>query len=368
MCTSGEGFCPIGTDNGDFEGIFDGNNKRIDNLYINVENESRWSRSNKCIGLFGFAMDYKVENLWVTGSISSNNATVYAVGGIVAYSYGNRKKAEINNCNVDITFDLNTSTKINGFGGVVGFLSNTSVDNCNNYADVNLENQLVYCGAGVVGYCYSESPVSNCNNYGKISMIGECIGGVRANGYGNIDNCINYADVKTEGNTKWEIAGGVCGYNYGGDITNCSNLGDVTSKGSKTYMTLAGGICGDNSNSAGGKIENCFNSGNIYGGNTTYSYIGGIMGRRQCGATVIQNCYSKGNVTNGEVTSILKKGGIGGAVDISNVKNTYYLNTKDVGNGAINTVDYPENNNIGISNDFKNLEEFLSWSATNNIQ
>ena len=96
LCTSGEGFIPIGTTNNydSFEGFFNGNDCSIKNLYINTENGPENTR--RYIGLFGRISDSTIENLTLTGQITVKNADY--VGGIVGY--GNYTYSDVESCSI----------------------------------------------------------------------------------------------------------------------------------------------------------------------------------------------------------------------------------------------------------------------------
>lgn len=81
--TTGTGFNPIGNENLNFAGNFDGNRKEIRNIYVNREAE-------ECVGLFGqcaFNGKGVIEKLSLEGKITGGKST----GGIIGYgiSYDN---------------------------------------------------------------------------------------------------------------------------------------------------------------------------------------------------------------------------------------------------------------------------------------
>ena len=137
-------------------------------------------------------------------------------------------------------------------------------------------------------------------------MRGEdCIGSIC--GYsdgGTIQNCYSAATVCGD-----SYIGGICGRSEGnGIIENCYNTGYVY--GDRINV---GGICGDNFST----IENSYNVGSIKGNNG----VGGIVGKssRSDNTIWIKDCYNIGNVIG--VTENI--GGIGGYIGYGLVENCY---------------------------------------------
>ena len=137
-------------------------------------------------------------------------------------------------------------------------------------------------------------------------MRGEdCIGGIC--GYkdgGTIQNCYSAATVCGD-----FCIGGICGCSEGDSIIeNCYNTGYVYGA-----TRSIGGICGNNS----ATLQGCSNVGNVKG----KSYVGGIVGESSgLGNTIwIKDCYNRGNV----IGDTEKIGGIGGYISYSLVENCY---------------------------------------------
>ena len=137
-------------------------------------------------------------------------------------------------------------------------------------------------------------------------MRGEdCIGGIC--GYkdgGTIQNCYSAATVCGD-----SYIGGICGCSEGDSIIeNCYNTGYVYGA-----TRSIGGICGDNS----ATLQGCSNVGNVKG----KFYVGGIVGESSgFGNTIwIKDCYNRGNV----IGDTEKIGGIGGYISYSLVENCY---------------------------------------------
>ena len=158
-------------------------------------------------------------------------------------------------------------------------------------------------GIGLFGY-YSgvTRNLSVLDSY----MRGEdCIGGICGyNDGGTIQNCYSAATVCGD-----SYIGGICGRSEGDSIIeNCYNTGYVYGA-----TRSIGGICGDNS----ATLQGCYNVGNVNG----KFYVGGIVGESSgLGNTIwIKDCYNRGNV----IGDTEKIGGIGGYIGSSLVENCY---------------------------------------------
>ena len=137
-------------------------------------------------------------------------------------------------------------------------------------------------------------------------MRGEdCIGGICGNeDGGTIQNCYSAATVCGD-----SYIGGICGRSEGDSIIeNCYNTGYVYGA-----TRSIGGICGDNR----ATLQGCYNVGKVNG----EFYVGGIVGESSgSGNTIwIKDCYNRGNVI-GDTKDI---GGIGGYIGSSLVENCY---------------------------------------------
>ena len=153
--TTGEGFTPIGIEgSGRFSGTFEGNNKEIRNLYINREG---------IVGLFGIAFQTTINDLGVTGSVTSTNNIA---GGIV----GSSGQSYYNNC-----YNKAIITAKNSYaGGIVGDDGQQAkeLNNCYNLGDVTTN----YIAGGIAGR--TSGKVNGCYNLGNIKSTGSYAGGL----------------------------------------------------------------------------------------------------------------------------------------------------------------------------------------------
>ena len=268
--TTGNGFKPIGG-NG-FNGIFDGQNYEIQNLYIN---QDITSSGTIYVGLFRTISGAEIYNLGITGSVtgkitSGNNYT----GALLGYA----TSGKIVNC-------YNKAEVLGGcayVGGLIGYSSGLQIYDCYNEGNVtgrrDKSNDYVYAG-GLIGYKY------NCT----------------------ISNCYNTGEIKATNNYSASYAGGLFGYEYGysGRTTNCYNTGKITAE------SYSGGIAGYIKN---GILEYSYNNGEISGSNSA----GGIVGYTD--SITINQCYNNGLVKNASYT-----GGLLGYSNKSTINNSYNI-------------------------------------------
>lgn len=304
--TTGSGWYGIGTDTCHFDGLYDGTNKKVENIYINTSKPRQ--------GLFSW-VNGSIKNVILTGEMTTSSYCI----GLVAEFRGKIIEHCINYANI-------TSTLLNHNGAAVG---------------------------GIVGY--NNGKIINCENYGTITASSNCVGGVTGVNYYLVKNCANNGIMKFIG-TGRSAAGGIVGYNINSAniavVEKCINTGDIESK-----MYSTGGIVGNNPNgiirlscnygnitntvdSTGGiagtsgtsaKTENCYNIGKVSG----RKYTGGILGTN-CGK--ITYAYNIGSVTGNE-----EFGGVVGTIADTNgvvygsVGNSYYLDTSVANGTALGT-------------------------------
>lgn len=222
---------------GAFSGVFDGAGYTISGLYINN------SESNQ--GLFGVVKGGTIKNLGLVNS--------YVSGG-------------------------------DDVGGIVGLMSGL-IDNCYNTGYVS-GNYLV---GGIVGGSTGSYllTVRNCYNTGNIFGLWY-VGGVLGSG-GSVEYSYNTGNVSGTGSVGG-VLGGASSLHGGsiGEFTlkSCYNTGNVTSIGDD-FGT--GGVVGSCSV---GKIDSCYNTGNILGND----YVGGVVGFAY-EIIAVRNCYNSGNVS-----------------------------------------------------------------------
>ena len=154
---------PIGHGyNNRFKGNFDGNNKPIKNIYINMDIDGQtttytWGHLSG-VGLFGAVEGAKIENVIVENSnIITKN--ICCVGSVVGLAINSTITGCTNKGNVTATVSTNTNVAIS-IGGIVGLIQNSIVRNSTNEGIIQGQR---YVG-GIVGYAQNSSEFTGCSN------------------------------------------------------------------------------------------------------------------------------------------------------------------------------------------------------------
>ena len=200
-----EKWTPIGTDNNQYRGTFDGNGKTVKGLYVNTGGDEP-------AGLFGSTGGPKIKNLTVDGCVIGKDWA----GGILGFSHG----------------------------GVI--------ENCTNNASVtvaNLDSDRHACVGGIAGVTYAK--LIGCGNTGKITVknvaqianVGGIVGCQNNMGLPIIHDCYNTGEVSGEAGKLY--LGGIVGAISQGVISNCYSTGKLDSTGSTTvYLGSIVGLNG----------------------------------------------------------------------------------------------------------------------------
>ena len=287
LLTTGDGFIPIGkfdiqenneeiVRQNNFEGIFEGNNNVIKNLYINKVGENEIEE----IGFFGNNCG-EIKNLELMDANIYVNGKTMITGGIAGATFGN-----ITGCNVTGKIKCD-GTLWSMVGGITGNARKyLQVSECSNNANIT---------------------INNLGETGQATVAG-IVGGMEQTGV-EINKCYNSGDIYGYSEKKQTSVGGITTGMPNGKITNCYNTGKIEGKGSST--TYIGGILG---NITSNEIRNCYNIGEIiFDGEVDNSeiYIGGIVGYSI--DTNISNVYNAKEIRiNGQNTNIRIGGLIGG--------------------------------------------------------
>ena len=217
---------PIGTEARPYTGTFYGNDHTITGLYINEEEKNQQ-------GLFGVNKGI-IKNVKVSGSVWAKQQ----VGMICGQNLG-------------------LITGCSSSGEVVSTAEGSS-------------------NAIVVSYC---GGICGCNGVPN--------GTVNDTAIGMIIDCSNSSTVKCEGDYI-EKFGGICGVNEkNGKIKQCWNKGNITGSAGKSILVL-GGICGASEANSG--VSECYNEGKIY---SPKKVAGGLVGNL---VGKVENCYNSGEV------------------------------------------------------------------------
>ena len=264
--TSSAGWLPIGDNSNPFTATFNGNRKKISNLYID--------RNVNRVGFFGeVGSSGEIHNLGIEGRIRANGAGEAGLlagrnaGSIYAcYAAGNISK--------EIPGSPSLGAPPNSIGGLVG----------NNRAAI----RACYATADVMG-----------GNRGFVLQLGGLVGGVRNSG--TVSAC--YATGNVTGGGSASVGGlvgkvGTPGSFFGGGGTSgtvsaCYATGNVVGGG----IALVGGLVGD-AMTSGSTITACYATGSVTGGRN--ARVGGLVGKNT--ATITASYFDK-------TTAILTKNG-----------------------------------------------------------
>lgn len=252
---------PIGNStSGKFEGIYVGNDNKIENMVINTSVDNY-------PGLFGYVngSTASVSNVVLSGSITvtgSNNGAW--VGALVSELVSGK----VYDCISSVNITNSSGSSSSCTGGLIGYISgNGNVYNCINKGDMIISGSSSDNG-GIIGKTSitNTTYIYNCSNEGAITLTSTQdsinIGGIIGNA-----SCTSSSLYLKNSISK-------------GSITNSGGMG----KGS------FGGIIGYGSGTI--KITNCFNVGTISGGNTNYSICGNEAPASSLQTAAITNCYA----------------------------------------------------------------------------
>ncbi len=234
-----------------FRGVFDGNQRKIENL--NIEG------SNNGMALFGYlGSGGVIKNLTVSGAVSGT----YFTGGVVSVCGGTLEEVE-------------NQVVVYGEENYVGGLAAEG-----------------YGTFSIVG-CTNRGAVSNGSSSRSSGFVAGIMGRADSDAAGVIKECANLATI-----TGYQYVAGIIGGQFGDvDVDACYNSAEINGISfGKAYL---GGIAGK---SEGGTIRNCYNRGDLYDHHWSAGHIravGGIAGceeGRADGTLAISNCYTTGKI------------------------------------------------------------------------
>ncbi len=282
---AGISLIPVGNDETQFTGIFDGNNHVIRSASVNLPDEDY-------MGVFGYVRDGgQIRNFGVE---SINIAGKGTVGGLVGKNEGS-----IISC-----YSTGTVSGGDNVGGLVGF-NGSSLTSC--YSTGNVSGNL-WVG-GLVGKNSYLSSLTSCYSTGNVSGS-DWVGGLTGSNGNTMTSCYSTGSVTGDGlvgglvgensgsgslilcyatgNVSGSyLVGGLAGSNLGGTITFCRSAGTVSGTG-----TVVGGLVG--SNWSNGSLTSCHSTGSVTG----IGMIGGLVGENFSHSS-LTSCYSTGSVSGG---------------------------------------------------------------------
>ncbi|MDD3148945.1 MAG: InlB B-repeat-containing protein, partial [Candidatus Riflebacteria bacterium] len=295
---TGNGWVPIGSStiawpSLKFKGTYDGDGKKIANLFIKSEGE-------EYVGLFGSVDGAVIKNLTIeTADVTGKNSV-----GILAGSVSNGK---ISNCHSSGRVKCVSARS----GGLLGYGMSVIIEDSSSSATVS---GLTFQGGliGDVSTSLTLSSITNCNTSG--SVIGSyTVGGL----VGNIDGKSSLSATVVNSYATGDVSGdnhslgGLIGSNGGYvEVRSCYATGKVTAlpRNDGYAVSNVGGLVGMNY----GHISSSYATGNISGGFQT----GGLAGHSESGS--ITRCYANGSV----ITESDRAGGLVG-LNYCNIEDSY---------------------------------------------
>lgn len=263
---------PIGNEAAKFTGGFDGDNFVISNLTVNRP-------SSYFVGLFGYAEDSSIHNVWLVGVDIMGNAVV---GGLV----GHCVRSQINNCHVtgNITGDYITMGHYGAYniGGLIGYAIDSELSSCSSTGRVAGSSAV----GGLVGSSEEGGLVINCFSTSSVTGVGNNISGLVGTNYqSSISNSSSSGSI--EGNA---YVGGLVGHNSASLISNSFT------KSSVSGVSEVGGLVGSNWNNS--VLRNCYAAGKV---TAISSDVGALVGYEY--SSTVDNCYWDREST-GQITSV----------------------------------------------------------------
>lgn len=295
ICTDNKSWISLGTDATPFKGHFDGNNKKITNLYINKQ-------SNSKVALFGCVSSSEIKNLVLDEpKVTSKKQTGALVGLCINSKISN---ITVNNPSLNVAEGK--------AGCIAGSVVTSTIENCK----VNINSGSVFEGhgnelggiAGIIRFYSKISSSSVTLNNGAYINAGDYTGGIVGH---SLNSTIEKATFSGKiGNSENSNSiGGIVGAASHSEIEYCCSEGVGTTDGSVSGNDNIGGICGlltDHS-----EIDNSVTSMNVEGSEN----IGGIAGKVK--DSEIEDSY----VTSKSVKSnTYNCGGIAGYVENSTLQ------------------------------------------------
>ncbi|MCW8998835.1 MAG: thrombospondin type 3 repeat-containing protein, partial [Kangiellaceae bacterium] len=201
----GEGWLPIGANQGNFKVVFEGNNFRILNLVINN------TSLEYDVGLFGRLRESSIRNLHVSGKITAQAQRVGGIAGSKILSKQFHNLSFIGNV---------TTTTYNYIGGLVGHASQGDITSSRFIGNVN--GGASYVG-GIVGY-KAWGKVRGNYSEGSVVGSGDRVGGIVGSSHNN-NNDYNYSTANITG---INYVGGLVGYFSGPSVNYNYALGEVS--------------------------------------------------------------------------------------------------------------------------------------------
>ena len=207
------------------------------------------------------------------------------------------------------------------------------------------------------GYTVSNFKITTGREY--VGLFGYNEGVIQNLGVENFTVNVRYSGVV--------YAGGLVGYNDGGNITNCYATGEVSATStSSPSSSYAGGLAGYN---IGGSITNCYATGNVSATSSSYpAYAGGLVGFNWDGN--ITNCYATGEVSATSYYDAYAGGLVGVNSNSGSITNCYRYSGQTFYRRQGSNTYSSASNNEGTAEDLATLQSVafhastLGWDAS----
>lgn len=287
-------------------------------IYNNAKNTgavtSTKSHAGGIIGVVHQALNTEIliSNVSNSGTITGKTAN-YGAAGIVGAVV--RDAVTIENCTNSGKI---TSTVNSMIGGIIGDYKSTSalkVTDCTNTGAISGKSNATHYAGGIIGRLAGAAPVDvvRCTNSGAVtaSYAAGILGFTNKTATISISNCINTGKITMARKAGSAAAAGIMGATSAAAtivISNCHNGGEIAFGGTASVNQHYAGIMGwVNNTLANVTIQNCTNSGTIYGmeGYTvqtvvsktevTYQNSGAFIGKfiaEHSGTHVISHCIN----------------------------------------------------------------------------
>lgn len=261
-------------------------------IHYTGDNSSSW-----IAGVVGYAMAMSLYDCGNEGELVIDQPDkAGCIGGVVSYT---NYMDEIVNCYN--TADITAGQYVSGVQAYcaqsgLGWVVYKGCYNTGNITSTVTANNIPM--GGLFAQLLAGSQVIDCWNSGNVTTVGcNSAGGLAGRYLGtssdNVERAITFKRCYNTGNVTATAAsnmtlGGLMGFGNVVAMDSCWNSGTVASS-----QYIAGGIIGQIQNkSALSSITNCYNVGDIYGGN----WVGGIAGNAAFNRS-IDNCWNAGTIT-----------------------------------------------------------------------
>jgi hypothetical protein len=252
---NGNGFKPIGNDDGPFKGHYNGKGHVISNLTINRP-------VIRYVGLFGRTNEASVDSLGITDADITGSQLVGTLIGITINS-------TLNQC-----YATGRVSGIKQIGGITGACNMSTVNNCYSKSSVSGITEI----GGLIGTMYKDT-ILHCYTKGRVSGACDYVGGIV--GYcESINMSCCYSTGQVSG--QYQI-GGISGYGMSCNTRYCYSTGHVSGN------NFIGGLLGF---SSGCQTDFCYSTASVSGDNNHGGLIGGDFYSSRT-----SQCYTAGSVS-----------------------------------------------------------------------